>query len=132
MSWAIWLAGVAVDEPGEGRGKVGVGIDHVELAGLDQRGDNAPVDAALIGAGEEGVLAGECDRTDRALDRVGIDLDPPVVEEDAETRPQLERVAHGLGDAGAARDLGPGQLLNGVLGTATRRIETAREPVGRT
>ena len=40
--------GVAVDQPGEGAGEVGLGIDGVELAGLDQRGDDAPVDAALI------------------------------------------------------------------------------------
>ena len=52
MSWSTWLAGVAVDEPAEGAGQVGLRIDRVELAGLDQRGDDAPVDAALIAAGE--------------------------------------------------------------------------------
>jgi hypothetical protein len=31
--------GVAVDEPGEEVGEVGLGIDRVELAGLDQGGD---------------------------------------------------------------------------------------------
>jgi hypothetical protein len=40
--------GVAVDQAGEGGGQVGLGVDGVELAGLDQRGDDAPVDAALV------------------------------------------------------------------------------------
>ena len=60
------------------------------------------MDAALIGAGEQGVLAGEGDRADRTLDHVGIDLDPAVVEEDGEAGPVLERVADRLGDADAA------------------------------
>jgi hypothetical protein len=52
------LAGVvAVDEAAEDVGEIGLGIDHVELAGLDERGDDAPVDAALVGAGEQRVLA---------------------------------------------------------------------------
>ena len=42
---------MAVDQPGEGAGQIGVGIDGVELAGFDQRSDDAPVHAALIGAG---------------------------------------------------------------------------------
>jgi hypothetical protein len=33
------------------------------------------VDAALVGAGEQGVLAVEGDRVDRALDHIGVDLD---------------------------------------------------------
>ena len=52
------LAGrVAVDEPGQDVGELGVGVDRVELCGLDQRSDHAPVDAALVGAGEQRVLA---------------------------------------------------------------------------
>ena len=52
------LAGrVAVDEPGQDVGEVGVGVDGVVLRGLDQRGDHAPMDAALVGAGEQRVLA---------------------------------------------------------------------------
>jgi hypothetical protein len=76
-----------VDEAAEDVGEIGLGVDRVELAGLDQRGDDAPVDAALIGAGEQRVLAIERDRADRALDGVGIDLDPAVVKEDGEAGP---------------------------------------------
>jgi hypothetical protein len=49
--------GVAVDQPGEGGGQVGLRVDGVELAGLDQRGDDAPVDTALVGAGEQRVFS---------------------------------------------------------------------------
>jgi hypothetical protein len=42
--------GMAVDETGEGGGQVGLGIDGVELRRLDQRGDDAPVRAALVRA----------------------------------------------------------------------------------
>ena len=48
--------GVAVDEAGQDVGEIGLGIDGVELAGLDQRSDDAPVDTALVGAGEQSVL----------------------------------------------------------------------------
>jgi hypothetical protein len=48
------------------------------------------------------IIAVERNRADRALDHVGVDLDAPVVEEEAQPGPQLESVANGLGDAGAA------------------------------
>jgi hypothetical protein len=35
--------GMAVDDLRDGFGKVGVGIDFGELAGLDQRGDHSPM-----------------------------------------------------------------------------------------
>jgi hypothetical protein len=38
--------GVAVDEAAEDVGGIGMGSTPVELAGLDQLGDHAPVDAA--------------------------------------------------------------------------------------
>jgi hypothetical protein len=47
------------------------------------------VEAALVGAGEQRVLAVEGDRADRVLDHVGVDLDATVVEEKAQPRPQL-------------------------------------------
>ena len=52
MSGSIWLA-VAV-EAAEDLGEVGLGIDHIEFAGLNQGGDQAPLDDALVGTGEQG------------------------------------------------------------------------------
>jgi hypothetical protein len=54
----------------DGVGEVGLGVDAIQFAGLDQRGDGRPVFGAAVGAGEEGVLAGERDGTDRAFDGV--------------------------------------------------------------
>ena len=48
---------VAVDKPGEHVGEVGGRIDAVQLAALDQRGQDRPVLGAFIRAGEQGVLA---------------------------------------------------------------------------
>ena len=72
-----------VDELGQSVGEPGVRIYAVELRGLDQRGEDGPVVAALVTAGEQGVLAIECDGPDRSLNRVGVDLDAAVVEESA-------------------------------------------------
>jgi len=53
---------MSVDQAGEGAGEIGLRVDRIELAGLDERRDDAPVDAALVGAGEQRVLAIERDR----------------------------------------------------------------------
>ncbi len=42
--------GMAVDDPGEDVGEVTERLDAVELAGLDQRGDDGPVLGAAVGA----------------------------------------------------------------------------------
>jgi hypothetical protein len=60
-----------VDEPGEDVSEVGLRIDAVHFAGLDQRSDAGPVLGAFIVAGEERVL----------FDGVGVELDAAVVEE---------------------------------------------------
>ena len=80
---------MAVDDPGEDVGEVGLRVDAVELAGLDERGDDGPVLSAAVGAGEERILAIEGDGTDGALDDVGVDLDAAVVEEAGEPLPSV-------------------------------------------
>ena len=42
---------------GQGGAEICEGLDAVDLAGLDQRGDAAPGDAALIMASEERIFA---------------------------------------------------------------------------
>ena len=51
--------------------------------------------STAVGAGKQAVLAAERDRADRALDRVGVDLDPAVVEEDGEAVPGAAPVSTG-------------------------------------
>jgi len=93
------LAGeMAVDDLCERVGEISVGIDVVELAALDQRGDHRPAFCAAVRPSEERILAGERERSDRPLDRIGVDLDPPIVEESSETAPMREPVADRLGE----------------------------------
>jgi len=47
---------MALDDQRDDGGHVGLGIDAVELAGFDQRGDDGPVAGAAVRAGEQGVL----------------------------------------------------------------------------
>lgn len=69
---------VAIDDPGDDVGEICVRLDANELAGFDQRGDDGPVFAATVRAGEQGVLAVQRDRSDGAFDDVGVDLDSAV------------------------------------------------------
>jgi len=56
---------VAVGDRREGGLEVGEGLNVVDLAGADQRGDAAPGDAAFVVTGEERVLAIERDGADQ-------------------------------------------------------------------
>ena len=85
--------GVAVGETDECRGQPGVRIDAGELAVLDERGDHRPVVAAFVGAGEQGVLAVEGERTDGALNGVVVEIDATIVEEARQAIPAFEGVA---------------------------------------
>lgn len=78
---------MALDDAGDDVVEVGGGIDAVELAGLDERGEDRPVLGAAVGAGEEVVLAAERQGSDGAFDDVVVDLDAAVVEEAGEPVP---------------------------------------------
>lgn len=79
--------GMAVDDPGKDVAEIGEGLDIVELAGFDQRRDDGPMLGAAVRAGEERVLAVECDRTDGAFDHVAVDLDAAVIDKAREPFP---------------------------------------------
>ena len=89
MEAAVW---VAAGDRLEGGGQVGGWLDAVHLGGLDQRGDAAPVPGTFIVAGEQRVLAREDQRPDAILDRIGVDLDPAVVEEQLQALPVVGEV----------------------------------------
>jgi hypothetical protein len=67
--------------------EIGEELDAVDLAGLDQRGDAAPGDAAFVVAGKEGVLAIEGNRADHVFDPVAIDLDAAIMQEGLQAVP---------------------------------------------
>ena len=87
-----------VDELRQRVGEPGVRINAVELGRLDERGDDGPVGATLVAAGEQRILAVQGDRPDGTLDNVGVDLDASVIEKAAEALPMARAVTHGLGD----------------------------------
>jgi hypothetical protein len=78
---------MAVDDLRDGRSEIRIGIDSVELAGLDQRSNYCPMLGTAIGARKQRVLAIECDGTDRSLDNIGVDLDAAVVDKAGEPSP---------------------------------------------
>src|SRR5262245_1065786 len=94
------------DDPDEHVAQVSLRVDPVHLAGFDERGDDRPMLAAAVGAGEEMIFAPERDRPDCAFDDIGVDLDAAVVEEASKAVPARERVADCSGDGGFAGDGG--------------------------
>jgi hypothetical protein len=96
--------GMAVDNPGEDIGEIAERLDTIEFAGFDQRRNGCPVFGTAVGACKEGALPVERDRTDGALDCIGVDLDAAVVEEAGQTFPAREGVADRLGELGLLAD----------------------------
>ena len=93
-----------IDEAGEHVGELGLGVDAVEFAGLDQRSEDSPVFGAVVMAGEEGILSGQRLGTHGTFDDVGVELDAAVVEEADEPVPMVEAVADGIGNRRSSRD----------------------------
>ena len=89
--FADLAGGVTGGEPGQGFGEPRLRVDAVELAALDEGGDDGPVVAALVGAGEERVLAIESERADRSFDGVGVEIDATIFEEADQAVPATER-----------------------------------------
>lgn len=66
---------MAVYDSGERAGQVGLWIDGIELARLDERGDGRPILCSRVVPGEESVLPIERYRPDSSLDTIVVDLD---------------------------------------------------------
>ena len=113
---------VTIDHPREHVGEVSVGFDAVEFAGFDQRTDDRPTLTTSVTACKQVVLAAERHRADRALDRVRVEFDAPIMQEARQALPARERIADRFGKRAAARykrklRLQPGmQTLNDWLG----------------
>jgi hypothetical protein len=96
---------VAVGDGRQGGLEIGDGLDPVGLAGLDQRGDAAPGDAAFIVTGEERILAIEGNRADQGFDPVGVDLDAAIGQEGLQPVPVVMDVGELFAQAGLGGDL---------------------------
>jgi hypothetical protein len=78
---------VAVDDGSERGGQISKRIDGIELARLDQRGDDCPILRSSVMPGEESILPIERYRPYGSLDGVVVDLDATVGQEHAEAVP---------------------------------------------
>ena len=71
----------AGDDALEHVGEVGLGIDLMQLGGVDQRGQDRPPLATAARPGEQRVFLPQRNRTDAAFDGVVVHLDPAVYQE---------------------------------------------------
>lgn len=78
---------MAVDDGGEGMCQIGLWIDGIEFAGLNQLGDGRPVLGSRVVPCKERVFPVEGYGSDGALDAVVVDLDAPVGQEELQTIP---------------------------------------------
>src|SRR5271166_5827890 len=103
-------------------------------SGLDERVHDRGAPAALVGAGEEIVLAPEGERTDGALGRVVGHFEPSVVDEAGESGPARGRVANSAGERALAADPGQRRIEEGLqVGQNRRRAALPGFPaLGRT
>ena len=93
-----------IDETGKNVGDVGLAVDAIQFASLDQRGEHGPVLRTVVVAGEERILARERLRPHGAFDDVGVQINAAVVEEADKPVPVVEAVVNGIGDGRFGRD----------------------------
>jgi len=96
---------MAVGDRGQGDLEIGEGVDVVNLAGLDQRGDAALSNATFIMTGEEGILAIEGDGADQVFDPAGVDLNATVLQECLQPVPVIMDVGQLFAQQGVGGDL---------------------------
>lgn len=85
--------------------EIGEGFNAVDLAGLDQRCDATPSDAAFVVTSEECVLAVQSDRPDQVFDAVVVDLDTPIGQEGLQPVPVIVDLIQLFTQQGFGRDL---------------------------
>lgn len=100
-----------VADAGQNIPEIGLGIKAIEPGGPDQGVDDGGALAALVGTGEEPVLAADGERPDRALGGVVVDLQIAAVGIAGERGPARQAVADRPGEFTLARQLGQGRLI---------------------
>jgi hypothetical protein len=89
--------GMAVCDAGDHVGQIGLLIDAVEFASLDERSDDGPMLAAAVRTREECILSIQCNRTNRSLDHIAVNLDATVVNEADQACPARQSIADRFG-----------------------------------
>jgi hypothetical protein len=76
-----------IDEFCEHISEVGLRIDAVKLARLDERGNAGPILRTIIVASEERILAIKNDRTNPSFNDVGVKFDATIIKKTGEPIP---------------------------------------------
>src|SRR3954467_3314033 len=97
QQFAEAAVGPVIDKLGQHVSQVGMRIDAMQFAGLDQRGEHGPVFCPFVRTSEECVFSVESNWAHAALDSIGVDLDAAIVEEVQQPLPLIEAVANGFG-----------------------------------
>src|SRR3954469_1723156 len=97
QQFAEAAVGPVIDKLGQHVSQVGMRIDAMQFAGLDQRGEHGPVFCPFVRTSEECVFSVESNWAPAALDSIGVDLDAAIVEEAHQPLPLIEAVANGFG-----------------------------------
>jgi hypothetical protein len=94
---------MSIDHAGEHVMEIGVGLDVVKFAGLNQGTENCPSMTSAVAAREEMIFSSENDRSDRTFDRVRVKFYAAIVEESGKRWPAGDGVAYGIRDRGTLR-----------------------------
>lgn len=81
-------------------------LDVVELSCCQKRSDNRPTGGTAVGSGEQVVLATRRDGANGAFDGIVVEFNAPVIKEEAESTPTLQRIVNGIGKATAGAGCG--------------------------
>src|SRR5437588_9550657 len=84
--------------------EIGKGLHVIELCSCDEGANGGPSLSATVRAGEQMVLAPKRDGSDRAFDRIVVELDTAIVQEAAQRWPAREGILDRSGEAAAARN----------------------------
>jgi hypothetical protein len=84
--------------------QISEGIETIKPGTLDERGEDRPRPGSGIRAGEQGVAPAGGDAAVQALDRIGVDLDATVAQEDAQPVPMVQGIADRRGERRLAGD----------------------------
>src|SRR5258708_6100843 len=96
---------VSIDHALEDVTQISIGFDIAHLARFNERAQRRPSGSALVRTREEMVFSSESNGTDRAFDRIGIELDATILQKSRETVPARQRISDRIGESAAARHL---------------------------
>jgi hypothetical protein len=121
VPWRRWS--ISCDLPSD-IGDVGLRVDAVGLAGLDDGVDRRAALAARFRTGEQSVASSDGNAAQRAFGNVVIDLQAPVIDMATQCRPSLRAIGDGLGHVGLWR-----QLAQSRVQCLAQRIDQRPRPV---